>query len=446
MVITRFAPSPTGFLHVGNVRTALVNFLYSKKNHGKFILRFDDTDKERSKIEYVDQIRKDLEWLGLNWDQEEFQSARTWRYEEVKEELIKAGRLYECFETKEELEFKRKMLVNRGLPPIYDRAALKLSEAEKQKLKEKGITPHHRFLLKDEEIKWVDDVRGENKFDGKNLSDPIIFREDGSMTYILCSVVDDIDMKITNIVRGEDHVSNTAIQMQIFDALKGVAPRFAHLALIKAKEGGISKRDGGFAIKDLRAEGIEAMSINSFLSKIGTSDPIEVRENLQQLIEDFDIKKFGRSQAIYDQTEIENLNNKLIANLSFEQVRPRLNELNLTQIDEKFWNSVRNNIAQISDIAKWSEICHQKNTYPKLDNSDDRDYVKSTMDLLPEIWDEDVWSIWIEAVKKITPRKGKNLFMPLRKALTNQEDGPELQKIFYLLGREEVKRRLGGAC
>ncbi|MCD6035134.1 MAG: glutamyl-tRNA ligase [Rickettsiales bacterium] len=440
-VISRFAPSPTGYLHVGNVRTALVNWLYTRSKNGKFLLRLDDTDKERSKEEYVEGIKRDLAWLGLTYDGVERQSDRFPRYKEVVDQLTKEGRFYPCYETQEELEIKRKMLLSRGLPPIYDRAALKLTDAQKAQFEKEGRKAHWRFKLAPTPMQWQDEVRGEIRFEAENLSDPILIREDGTPTYMLPSAVDDFDMGITHVVRGEDHITNTAIQIQIFEALGNHMPSFAHLSLIKSKDEKISKREGGFDIATLREEGIEAMSIASFFAKLGTSDPIEVKESLEQLIAEFDIKRFSKAQALYDKEELVRLNSKLVHQMPFASAKERLKAMGLTHVDEAFWDSVRPNLQTLAEIKDWWNICKEAIT-PAIE---DAEFARQAAGLLPEgNWDSTTWHEWVEKVKGSTGRKGKQLFMPLRKALTARESGPELAAILPLIGRERAVRRLHG--
>ena len=440
-VLTRFAPSPTGLLHVGNIRTALVNWLYTKSKGGKFLLRMDDTDKERSKQEYVDGVKEDLTWLGLDWDDYFHQSARLDRYEEIKQQLLANGRLYPCFETQEELEVKRKMQMGRGLPPIYDRAALKLSVDQISALEVEGKTPHWRVKLDDDPMVWDDEVRGSTRFEAKNLSDPILIREDGSYTYMLPSTVDDIDTKITHIIRGEDHVSNTAIQIQLFRALGATPPNFAHLALITTKDASISKRKGGFDIRQLRGEEILPMAIASFLSKIGTSSPVEARLSLDELVKEFNISSFGRAPTLYDISELERINSKILHILPFSEVSQKLEQIGLSNVDETFWNAVKPNINRLDEVKDWWNICKETLT-PEIE---DAEFTALAGDLLPEgEWDENTWKSWIDVVKDKTGRKGKALFMPIRKALTAQEQGPELKYILPLIGQEKALKRLKG--
>lgn len=439
--LTRFAPSPTGLLHVGNVRTALVNWLYTKSKGGEFLLRIDDTDKERSRTEYVDALKEDLSWLGLQWSRSFHQSDRMGRYEEVKKQLLAAGRLYPCYETPEELEVKRKMLLGRGLPPIYDRAALKLTDGQKAEFDTQGKKPHWRFLLNAEPIEWVDEIRDATHFDPTNLSDPILIRADGSFLYMLPSVIDDIDEGVTHIIRGEDHVSNTAIQVQIFKAMGANLPGFAHLPLVTSKEASISKRTGGFDIQTLRAEGIEAMAINSLLCKLGTSHPIEIRLSLQELVEEFSISAFGRAPTHYDIADMERLNAKLLHSLPFLQVKERLTERGLGEVDEPFWEGIKHNISKLQEVKEWWRIC-KTTLNPDIE---DGAYTELASTLLPDgKWDETTWEQWINTVKDKTGRKGKPLFMPIRKALTAMEHGPELKQLLPLIGKEKVVKRLKG--
>lgn len=427
--LLRFAPSPTGYLHAGNVRTALVNYLFAKKTGGEFMLRIDDTDTERSKDEYIDAIEKDLAWLGITYERKFKQSERFARYEEIKNKLIADGKLYPCYETGDELETKRKFQMKRGAPPIYDRAALKLTEAEKAAFEAAGKRPHYRFKLDHTDIIWNDMVRGETKFNGANLSDPILFREDGSLIYMLCSVVDDGDYEVTHIVRGEDHVTNTAIQIQIAQSLGYKLPEFAHIALLKAKDGELSKRVGGFDIAGLRDKGIEAQAILSLLAKMGTSDAIDVK-SMEELIAEFDFAKFGRAIAIYNPDDLDRLNHKVVAQLPFSAVKNRV------KVNEEFWDAVKANLKTVAEVEEWNEICSDS-LQPVVQ---DAELLKKAAELLPDNLD---FSAWMEAVKTATGKKGKELFMPIRLALTAREHGPELKAILPLIGRENVLKRLG---
>lgn len=444
-VITRFAPSPTGMLHVGNIRAALLNWLYAKKHNGQFILRFDDTDLERSKQEYKDAIEEDLKFLNINWDQTFNQLSRLSRYDAIKNLLLDKKRLYACYETPEELELKRKFQLSKGLPPIYDRASLHLTEEQAKKYIEQGRKPHYRFLVNHEPISWHDMIKGEVKYDGKALSDPIVIRADGSMTYMLCSVIDDIDYDITHIIRGEDHVSNTAIQMQMFEALNTTPPTFGHLSLIINKDEKISKRVGGFEIATLRKEiGIEAMAIASFFSLLGSSTQILPYKSMEKLANQFEISSFSKSPTIYQPEDLERLNHKLLISLDFDTVKERLKEIDAEYIDENFWLSVSPNLQKLRDVKDWWEICHQT---PNVENLNlDKEYLKQAAELLPkgEIT-KDSWSIWTKEITNRTGRKGKELFLPLRLALTARESGPEITGVLPLIDREEIIKRLTSA-
>lgn len=431
----RFAPSPTGAMHIGNTRTALFNWLLAKKLGGEFILRIDDTDLLRSKKEYEDIIRDVLTWLGLIWSDEKRQTARLARHQEVAEQLKKEGRIYACYETPEELEFMRKRLMNKGLPPIYDRSALKLTAEQIAAYEKEGRKPHYRFKLLPGEIKWNDMIRGETVYEAEKLSDPIIIREDGSFLYHLPSVIDDFDFGITHIVRGEDHVTNTASQIQMFEAIGGKVPVFAHLPLLTGKEGKLSKRLGSLGVTDLRAEGIEAMSICSFLAKLGTSEAIEPFDNLEDLAASLDFSKMGRAQPKFDEEELKHFNTKVVRNLPYEKVKNRVS------VNEEFWNEMRSNLNIVADIAVWDEICHKEIT-PIIE---DKELLDAAADLLPpEPWNNETYSVLIDALKAKTGKKGKELFHPLRKALTAREDGPELKILLPILGREKVLKRLKG--
>lgn len=438
-VITRFAPSPTGLIHIGNARTALLCYLIARKNGGKFMLRLDDTDIKRSKEEYAQAIQNELKWLGLNWDMFAKQSERLDRYKEITDKLVADGLLYPCYESEQDLDVRRKMLISRGLPPIYDRAALLLTNAKKAEFAEKGIKPHWRFKLDHAKtISWDDEIKGHISFEAKHLSDPVLIRADGTPTYMLPSAIDDMDFAITHVIRGEDHVSNTAIQIQLFEAMGCKIPFFAHSALMKAKDGKISKREGGYDIATMRNDGIEVMTINSFLARLGTSDPVEPRASMQELIDIFDIKRFTKNAAIYEYVELERLNPKIIHKMSFEDVKSREE---LKGVDEDFWESVKTNLNTVAEIKDWWQICKETLT-PIID---DKDFTTQASELLPTgKWDENTWNQWTTKVKEVTGKKGKDLFMPIRKALTARDNGPELKLILPLIGIEKANARLNG--
>lgn len=447
-VKVRFAPSPTGWLHVGNVRAAIITWLFARKNGGHYLFRIDDTDTERSKVEYEQDIEKSLIWLGLDWDDKAYQSKRMDRYDVVIEKLKASGRLYACYETPEELALKRKTLLSRGLPPIYDRAALKLTDEQKAKFEAEGLKPHWRFLLKHEPIEWNDHIRGPVKFEGAQMADPVLIREDGRPLYHLCSVIDDLDFEITHVVRGEDHVSNTASHIQMFDAIieaegKGAMPEFAHLPLISDKDGGkLSKRLGSLSVRDLReTEKLEPMAIVSLMSRLGTSEPIEAFSGIQPLIESFDFSKFSRGAPKFDTDELYRLNAKILHEAGFDHVKDRLAEMGLGALDADFWLSIRANIDRLDDVKDWWEVAKG----PVQPVIEDSAYIaQAAAELPPAPWSEQTWGEWTSKLKASTGRKGKELFMPLRQALTGMNHGPEMDKLLLLIGPEKAIERLQG--
>ncbi|MEQ8356527.1 MAG: glutamate--tRNA ligase [Kiloniellaceae bacterium] len=437
-VKVRFAPSPTGRLHVGNVRQALVNWLYARAKGGRFLLRIDDTDAERSTPEFARAIEEDLTWLGLTWDEKAVQSERLERYDAAAERLKQAGRLYPCYETPEELGLKRKVALSAGRPPIYDRAALTLSDAETAGLEAEGRQPHWRFKLEAGEIAWLDRVRGPVSFQGENLSDPVLIREDGRPLYTLTSVVDDIELEVTDILRGEDHVANTAVQVQLFQALGGSVPAFGHLSLIAGAGGeSLSKRLGSLSLASLRDSGLEAMTLNCYLARLGTPDPVEPFTDLDALAAGFELSRFGRATPKFDPAELEHLNARLLHITPFEQVAGRLPE----GFDTELWAAVRPNLNRLAEAEAWQAICRGP-VSPRLE---DPDFARQAAELLPEEpWDETTWAAWTGAVKQATGRKGKALFLPLRLALTGLDRGPELKALLPLIGRERAAARLAG--
>lgn len=428
-VKVRIAPSPTGYLHVGNARTAVVNYLFARKMGGSFLLRIDDTDAERSRKDYEDAILEDFRWLGLQWDELARQSDRFPRYAEATERLKASGRLYACYETPEELEIHRKQLAARNLPPVYNRTTRKA-------VPEEGRTPHWRFALEPRDSLWDDLVRGPTRINAATMSDPVLIRADGVPVYTLASVVDDGELGITHVIRGEDHVSNTAVQVQLFEALGFSVPIFAHLALLKTKEGELSKRVGGSDIRGLREAGILPMAVVSYLARLGTSDPVEPFADMQPIIESFAWKSFGRAPANYDAGELQKLGEKLLHHLPYDAVREAL-----PGVDENLWLSLRGNIAQLSDIALWQEILRAPRACEM--SQDDRAFARNAAQHLPpEPWGADAYDQWMAALKPTTDRKGKALFLPLRLALTGMDHGPELKTLLPLLGRAETVKRL----
>lgn len=441
-VITRFAPSPTGQLHVGNLRTALHNWLWARRHGGRFLLRMDDTDTERSKAEYAEGIRTDLAWLGLDPDDEVKQSDRFALYEARFTELVAAGRLYPCYETAQELDLKRKVQLGRGLPPVYDRAALRLSEEEKAALEADGVKPHWRFRLDhDSPIGWTDLVRGEQHFDPALLSDPVVRRADGSWLYMLPSVIDDIEMGITHVVRGEDHVSNTATQLQMFTALGAPPPTFAHEALLTGSEGKLSKRLGSLGISTFRESGIEPISLIALLARIGTSDPVIAVTDAAPLIESFDFAHFGRAPARFDEQELALLNQKIVHQLAFAAVQSRLP----ADMDEAAWLAIRPNIETVSQAADWWRVITGPITAVPAE-AEDKDFLARALALAEtQVFDEAIWQTLTDALKQESGRKGKALFLPLRRVLTGRDHGPDMKQLLPLIGREQAIERLRAA-
>ncbi|MBQ9034579.1 MAG: glutamate--tRNA ligase [Alphaproteobacteria bacterium] len=431
----RFAPSPTGFMHIGNTRTALFNYLLAKKLGGKFMLRIDDTDFARSKKEYEDAMRESLQWLGFKWDEEARQSARFARYDALRDELMQKGRIYACYDTPEELQIKRKRAMAKGQAPIYDRQALHYTAEDIARFKAEGRKPHYRFKLLPGTIEWNDIVRGHCQYEAEKLSDPIIIREDGSYLYHFPSCVDDSDFGITHIVRGEDHVTNTAAQIQMFEAIGGKVPTFAHLPLLTGVEGKLSKRLGSLGVRELKADGVEAMAICSFLAKLGTSDSIEPFYSLDELAQSLDFSKLGRSQPKFDEAELKHFNTKFVRNMPYSTVQNRID------VSEDFWNEVRPNLDIVADVKAWADICHHE-VVPAIEDKALTDLAASLLPLEP--WDENTFNTWLNEVKTQSGKKGKELFHPIRKALTALDNGPELKTLLPLIGYEKAKKRLQG--
>lgn len=437
--ITRFAPSPTGRLHIGNVRTAIHNWLWSKKAGGRFLLRIDDTDNERSEEAHVTSIRSDLKWLGLAPDAEVRQSERFSLYETAFEKLREAGRVYACYETPQELELRRKVLLGRGLPPVYDRAALSLSAADRAAFEAEGRTPHWRFKLDHASpITWTDLVRGEQHFDPALLSDPVIRRADGSWLYMLPSAIDDIDMAITDVVRGEDHVSNTASQIQMFEAMGATPPTFAHTALLVGSEGKLSKRLGSLGLDHFRDEGIEPIAIIALLARLGTSDPVEPVTDADVLLERFDFAHFGRAPARFDDAELAQLNAKILHQTPYDAVAERLPD----GMGEAGWEAIRPNLERLSDANDWWRVVKGPVDAPP-PGADDVAYLADAAVIAGEMdWANDPWHTLTGALKDKTGRKGKPLFLPLRRALTGLDHGPDMAALLPLIGRQETVQRL----
>ncbi len=444
-VVSRFAPSPTGNLHLGNIRTALIAYMFSRHADGKFILRIEDTDRERSREEYTQSIQRDLTWVGVAWDGFTRQVGREKEYDAARDRLIASGDLYPCYETEEELALKRKVQLGRGQPPIYDRAALKLSDEQKKKFEDEGRKPHYRFKLRHEPIVWRDLIRGHVEFHGKDLSDPVLIRADGTSLYHLGNVVDDIDSGITHIVRGEDHVSNTACHIQMFEALGAKVPSYAHLPLMFDDEGKkFSKRAGSLTIASLREEeGLEPIAIAAFLGRLGTSKPIEPFWSLEEFIKQFHISDFSRANPKFVYEDLLRLNSRIVHQMEFAAVRDRLQAMGLNDVTEEFWLAARPNLTVLKDIKEWWQVAKG----PVTPVIPDAQFARDAAALLPAgPWDATTWNTWVNAVKEKTGRKGKELFMPLRQALTGMDHGPEMANLLPLIGYERTLERLQKAA
>ena len=446
MIILRFAPSPTGLLHVGNARTALVNWLFAKKHGGKFILRYDDTDTQRRQARYANAIAQDMDWLGWHYDEVFYQSQRLPLYEKAFEALKASGRLYACYETPQELDFKRKRLLAIGKPPVYDRASLELTPAQLADFEAQGRKPHWRFKLEHRAVSWNDMARGPLSYEGSSLSDPILVREDGSFVYTFCSVVDDVDMKITHILRGNDHISNTAVQIQLLEAL-GANPdtfNFGHFPLLLGENGeSLSKRLGSLSLQELREQGLEPMALSSYLAHLGTRDEITPELSLEPLIAAFDASAFSANTPKFSPTDLTRLSAKVLHKMPFNQAQDRLKDHGLEAVHEDFWNMTRENISTLEEVKDLWRICFEEMSPEK--RPEDAEYLTYALEFLPnEPWDENTWALWTGILKEKTARTGRALFLPLRWALTNQDHGPEMKKILPYIGRERVIARLKG--
>ncbi len=447
-VAVRFAPSPTGLLHIGNIRAALNNWLFARQKGGSFMLRLDDTDRERSREDYAKAIERDLLWLGLNWDRFARQSDRMGRYDEVVALLKQAGLVYPCFETAEELSLKRKALLASGLPPLYDRAALKLTPEQISQKIAAGEKPHWRFKLTHAPIIWDDGVQGRKEFHGSSMSDPVIIREDGVPLYTFSSAIDDVDFAITHIIRGEDHVANTAVQVQIIEAVIKVTgaavsvPQFAHFPLLTSASGEeMSKRLGTLSIASIRDEmGLEPMAINSLLARVGTSEPVEAVNTLQKLVPSHGLDKISRSPAKFDMDDIKRLNAKILQDTDYAEVAPRLAAMGLSRADEAFWQVVRPVIHTLVEARDWYNVLYAELTPVMADAN----ITTAAAEVWPQLWLDGAWQNVVQAVSSKTGIKGKPLFMALRQALTGRTDGPELPKFLPLLSADVAKKRLLG--
>ncbi|MDO5371327.1 glutamate--tRNA ligase [Paracoccus sp. (in: a-proteobacteria)] len=442
MTTTRFAPSPTGHIHVGNLRTALMNYLIARKTGGTFILRLDDTDRERSKQEYADGIQRDLEWLGLQWDRIERQSDRLDRYAEAADQLRAAGRLYEVFETPTELDLKRKKQLNMGKPPVYDRAGLNLSDEDRARLRAEGREGYWRFRLDQERIEWADGIIGEVSIDAASVSDPVLIRADGQVLYTFASSVDDVDMGVTDIVRGADHVTNTATQIQIIRALGGEPPRFAHHSLLTGPGGEeLSKRLGTLSLRDLREQGVAPEALLSLMARLGSNQPVMLRMSLDELAEGFDLSQFGASPTKFDAEDLWPLTRERNQHLPFEAVRARIAAMGVPDdMAEQFWSVARQNITKLDDLGEWWSL--MRDGAPPVIDPEDAEFIPQALAMLPpRPWTGATWGEWTGAVKAATGRKGKGLFMPLRKALTGMDHGPDMGELMPLLQKVPAAER-----
>ena len=439
-VKTRFAPSPTGTLHVGNMRAALLNWLYTRKVGGEIVLRFDDTDIARSTREYADAIEADLAWGGLTFDTTVRQSDRIATYDAAADKLKADGLLYACYETPAELDRRRKRQLSQGKPPVYDRAGLDLTDEDRAKLEAEGRSPHWRFKLSGDKVMWNDLIRGPQSIETASVSDPVLIREDGTYTYMLPSSADDAEMGITHVLRGEDHVTNTAAQIELLKAIGADIPAFAHFPLMVAPGGAkLSKREGGASVQDVLERGLEPGALTSYLVRLGASGDVKAA-SLDELVESFDFSKFGRAPAHYDVADLGRLNTDLLHTAELKDVAIRLDALGLS-ISEALWQAIRGNVETLSDAALWAQVT-DGDISPIIE---DADFAAKAAFVLPQApWDDTTWKTWTDAVKAETGAKGKALFMPLRKALTGLDHGPELKALLPLIGRDKVLARLGG--
>ena len=436
---TRFAPSPTGLLHLGNIRTALINWLYARTNNGKFILRIDDTDLERSKDEYASKIKYDLEWLGIDFDETFNQSSRFEVYKARFDILVDQGRVYPCYETPEELERKRKLQMASGGKPVYDRSALSLTDQQKKEFEGEGRKPHWRFLMNSKRVQWDDILKGQVDIDLLSLSDPVVYREDGVPLYTFSSVVDDIDFNITNVIRGDDHTSNTAVQIELINAMDTNKIVFAHHALLTASSGDkLSKRDNVISIESFREKNIDPLAILSLLATIGTSNSIELKSNISQIIEEFRIKTISTSPGKIEIDLLNALNKKIVQKYEFSEIKDRLFKVD-KRINEKFWNTVKGNLETVENIQSWTDIVFNSDSI----EPNDKEFIKTALKVMPpDPWSDETWDEWTGKVKELTGRKGKELFLPLREAFTGLSHGPEMKKLIQLLGRDKILERV----
>lgn len=431
-MLTRFAPSPTGLLHIGNARTALICWFLTVKSGGKMLLRIDDTDIERSRAIFTEKIKENLLWLGISWEGEVSQSSRLNSYDKIFELLVKKGVIYPCYETKEDLEIRRELLLKSGKPPIYKRCNA-LSKSSN------SAPPAFRFDLGYGKVSWNDGIRGNIEFDFGSLSDPIIKRADGTYTYMFPSVVDDVEFNITDIVRGEDHITNTAVQIKIFEVLNAKIPKFYHVSLVYAGDSKISKREGGLDLDSVIEKGFESIAVSSYLLSVGTATRFYA-DSINHLVDMFDINVYSSAPARFDYEELHVLNGSLIKKMQFSDVIDRLKAIGVYG-DERFWNIVRKNISMFSEVLEWWSICREK-VVPVIE---DEGLASVLAELLQkEEWDDQTWDKWVVTAKQRTKLSGAALFHPIRRAITGKSNGPQLKELFYLIGKERVISRLLG--
>ncbi|MCY4261405.1 MAG: glutamate--tRNA ligase [Rhodobacteraceae bacterium] len=433
MIRTRFAPSPTGLLHVGNIRTALFNYLVARQAGGTFILRFDDTDRARSRQEFIDAIRHDLEWLGLVWDEEVRQSDRLDRYADRAVTLRANGLLYECFESSDELDLKRKLQRQQGKPPIYDRAALRLTDSERTTLRQ-NTAGYWRFHLDGSEITWTDGIQGPVTIGTANVSDPVLVRADGQYLYTFASVVDDIDMQITDIVRGADHLTNSAVQIPLIQALGSQPPRFTHHSLLVGPGGApLAKRDNSLSIATLREQGIEPLVILSRLASLGTADGVRIVHTLDALVDSFNVTAFNANSTTYSAGDLPGLNSDYLRNLDYAAIASHIHALGVPdRIAPQFWSTLRSNISNRSDLDSWWAILRD-GVAPDIPR-EDQEFVTHALTLLPPPpYSESTWQTWTAAAGKSGGRSKSALYRPLRLALTGRETGPSMRDLMPLM-------------
>ena len=438
--LSRFAPSPTGLIHIGNARSAVLNWAYINNKKGNFILRIDDTDLERSKKEYEEKIKRDLSWLGISWNKSFNQSDRKKIYDQSIEKLKKDNRLYPCFESQEELSLKKKSQLTSGKPPIYDRSSLDLTEIEIKNLLQSGKKPHWRFKLENKTIEWNDLIKGKVSFESKNLSDPVLIREDETLLYHLPSVIDDIEEGVSEIIRGEDHISNTAFHIQIFEALNATIPTFGHHPFLTDENGkGFGKRLGSLSIEKLRDTGFESLTILNYLLSVGTSSNISSETDVTKLINNYNISNISNSSPKFSIEVLKLLNKEILQKYTYSDVKNKFLDLGI-HADNDFWIFVKNNINFFSECLEWYNIIKTEKSF----YTEDKEFLKVAADLLPkEPYTIDSWDEWILEISKKTGKKGKDLFMPLRMALTGKEKGPELKFLLPLLTKNNIMKKLG---